>query len=343
MSRIFTVYRHTAPNGKAYIGITSQKPATRWQNGRGYSQNKLFYRAINKYGWESFKHEILFTGLTQEQAEKKEMELIKLYDLTDPTKGYNIQYGGAVAGTMTEAQRERIRARQSGALSRWYGKPAYNRGIPATEEQRKKTSEARKGKGGGERNANYKRQYTEEEKLLLSSYRKGKTDSEETKAKKSKAQRELERTDNKPVINRSTGEVYSSRGEASRATGTNPHSIEKCCKGQRKRAGGCIWSFYIEGESYPLIKEEQQKQTKKTPQRHHTEETIQKIRDARAKQTPPRGKAIVCIETGKTYRTAVEAGIDTECDSSSIRRVCKGEYAHTKGLHFAFAEQEITV
>ena len=33
---MWTVYRHIAPSGKVYIGITCQKPEYRWNNGNGY-------------------------------------------------------------------------------------------------------------------------------------------------------------------------------------------------------------------------------------------------------------------------------------------------------------------
>ena len=66
------VYKHTAPNGKVYIGITGFDPKYRWLNGRGYSMQSVFFNAIVKYGWINFKHEILFTDLTKEDALDKE-------------------------------------------------------------------------------------------------------------------------------------------------------------------------------------------------------------------------------------------------------------------------------
>ena len=63
MASNYTVYCHTNKiNGKRYVGITKQKPETRWNNGKGYS-TQYFKRAIDKYGWEEFTHEILFTNL----------------------------------------------------------------------------------------------------------------------------------------------------------------------------------------------------------------------------------------------------------------------------------------
>ena len=54
----FLVYKHTnKENGKVYIGITSQEPKRRWQNGAGY-YGTYFYYAIQKYGWDGFEHDI---------------------------------------------------------------------------------------------------------------------------------------------------------------------------------------------------------------------------------------------------------------------------------------------
>lgn len=89
----YIVYMHTAPNNKKYIGITFKAPEERWgYNGYGYKTQTKFYRAIQKYGWENFKHEILYTNLTKAEAEQKEIELIKLYD--SKNNGYNSDDGG---------------------------------------------------------------------------------------------------------------------------------------------------------------------------------------------------------------------------------------------------------
>lgn len=92
----FKVYMHISPNGKRYIGITRQEnPERRWgSNGCGYIDNEYFWRAIQKYGWGNFAHEVLYTNLTKTEAEQKEIELIALYDSTDKNKGYNIATGG---------------------------------------------------------------------------------------------------------------------------------------------------------------------------------------------------------------------------------------------------------
>lgn len=94
--KLYTVYMHINKiNDKKYIGITSQTPEVRWgSNGSGYAGCTVFYNAIKKYGWNNFEHIILFNNLEQEDACNKEIELIKAYNTTDRSCGYNISEGG---------------------------------------------------------------------------------------------------------------------------------------------------------------------------------------------------------------------------------------------------------
>ena len=50
MKSNWSVYRHTSPSGKVYVGITTQNPEARWQYGNGYKSCKLFCNTIIKYG-----------------------------------------------------------------------------------------------------------------------------------------------------------------------------------------------------------------------------------------------------------------------------------------------------
>lgn len=103
MDNTYTVYMHTNKiNGKKYIGITGREPKVRWGiNGNGYWGNPHFSNSIKKYGWDNFEHTILYTNLSKEEAETKEIELIALYDTTDMTKGYNRHMGGGSNGKHT--------------------------------------------------------------------------------------------------------------------------------------------------------------------------------------------------------------------------------------------------
>lgn len=106
---MYTVYIHKNKiNGKVYIGITGEKPETRWNNGRNYANNNYFTNSINKNGWNNFEHIIYKTGLTKEKAEQIEIDLIKKYDATNQSKGYNIQHGGNSIGKHNEATKKLI-------------------------------------------------------------------------------------------------------------------------------------------------------------------------------------------------------------------------------------------
>lgn len=88
----FVVYVHTSPSGKKYVGITRRAVCQRWQNGRGYIGNQKFYRAILKYGWDNFTHEIVASKLSESEALELEEKLIEEYDSFN--NGYNQTSGG---------------------------------------------------------------------------------------------------------------------------------------------------------------------------------------------------------------------------------------------------------
>lgn len=76
--RHYSVYVHTSPSGKYYVGMTGQQDInTRWKGGAGYSGQPYFYHAIQKYGWENFEHEVIASHLTKEEAVNFEKLLIQ--------------------------------------------------------------------------------------------------------------------------------------------------------------------------------------------------------------------------------------------------------------------------
>ena len=102
-----TIYIHINKiNNKAYIGQTSCDVKLRWQNGYNYKPCTHFYNAIQKYGWDNFKHIIFATGLTQEEANHMERLLIALYDTTNPKVGYNLRSGGNHSKLSEETKRK---------------------------------------------------------------------------------------------------------------------------------------------------------------------------------------------------------------------------------------------
>lgn len=92
----YSIYKHTNKlDGKCYIGQTKCEDLTRrWTGGNGYKECKHFNSAIKKYGWSNFTHEILETGLSEQEANDRERFYIALYRSNDPKYGYNIRSGG---------------------------------------------------------------------------------------------------------------------------------------------------------------------------------------------------------------------------------------------------------
>lgn len=205
----YRVYKHTSPSGKVYIGITCKKPEYRWNHGRGYWQNSHFTNAIKKYGWENFSHEILFSGLSKEEAEAKEVELIALYDSTDRGKGYNCERGGNAQGK-------------------------------TTDETRKKISQGRKGICVGESHPMYGKQLSAETRSKISAANRGKR-----KKRTEEHCKRISEVRSKPIVCVETGVLYGSALEAEMQLGINRGNIGSCCTGKRKTAGGFTWRHAV--------------------------------------------------------------------------------------------------
>lgn len=92
--KTWCVYVHISPSIKYYVGITCQRPESRWRYGKGYEYNTYFTRAINKYGWDNFQHEVIASNLTEEEAKNFEKLLIKKLKSNNQKYGYNLTEGG---------------------------------------------------------------------------------------------------------------------------------------------------------------------------------------------------------------------------------------------------------
>lgn len=95
------LYYHLSPSGKYYIGQTFRKSVElRWRDGlSSYQHNKYLIAAIKKYGWENFKHEVIFKlesddkEYIQDRLNQLEIEYIEKFNSLVPN-GYNIHTGG---------------------------------------------------------------------------------------------------------------------------------------------------------------------------------------------------------------------------------------------------------
>lgn len=206
----YNVYIHIFPNSKVYIGITSQKPKRRWNNGQGYKNNQYMTNAIMKYGWDNVIHKILYTNLKKEEAEEIEIKLIKEYKADNKRYGYNIEYGGCHNGKTSEITRKRI-------------------------------SKANKGKHNSPK-TEFKKGHitiiTEEIKQKISEKNKGKHASVRTEFKKGHKPLNVRK-----VLCIESDVVYDTIKKASEDTDVMACHISQVCNGKRKSAGKLHWKF----------------------------------------------------------------------------------------------------
>ena len=219
---MYIVYQHKNKiNGKVYIGITSQKPEQRWgSQGCNYKSSPHFYSAIQKYGWDNFEHNILFTELTKEQACLKEQELIKEYNSINREFGYNSASGGDIF-TMNEETKQKISQAMMGNQN--------NLGHPCSEEKKKKISNAQKG-----------REFTEEHKQKLSEAAKNR----HVPCSEEKKQILKEKSHKKSVYCEELDKIFESVQECGRQLGIPATNISKLCNGRGKTLKGYHLRYY---------------------------------------------------------------------------------------------------
>ena len=220
---MYIVYQHKNKiNGKIYIGITSRKPEERWgSNGCNYKTSPHFYSAIQKYGWDNFEHNILFTNLTKEQACLKEQELIKEFNSMNREYGYNSTSGGEIF-TMNEETKQKISQSMMGNKN--------GLGHVCTEEKKQKISKAQKG-----------RKFTEEHKQKLSDAAKNRHVPCSEEKKKTLSQNYPHK---KQVYCEELDMIYESVQECSRQLGIPATNISKLCNGRGKTLKGYHLRYY---------------------------------------------------------------------------------------------------
>lgn len=248
---MYTVYKHTCPNGKVYIGITCSDVLERWRNeGKGY-RGQYFYRAIKKYGWENINHEILHTGLTKKEAEMKEIELVQFYKSNQKEHGYNIANGGNCAGKHSLETKKKISESRIGEKNWNYGKQFseehrrkiseaqkgaknHNYGKHPSEETLKKLREAQK----GEKNPMYGKHHSEEMKNALSKQRRGEKNPMYGRTGKDNPK-------SIPVLCVETNVIYPSATVAGQELNLYATHINSVCRGKGKTTGGFRWKYAV--------------------------------------------------------------------------------------------------
>lgn len=212
----YCIYIHTDPNGKRYIGQTSMNPSLRWgKDGKGYCRRikghytqPLMANAIHKIPWEYWEHEVIYEGLTAEEADLYEEWLIYLAWSNNPKYGYNIESGGNKKKHLSEETKKKISNSHLGDKNPMFGKygeqhPKY--GTHQSEEAKQKNRGAHIGKHSG---ANHP--------MAIA------------------------------VQCIETGEVLYGAKAFQDKYGINRSHICNCCRGKRKTAGGYHWKYYEE-------------------------------------------------------------------------------------------------
>lgn len=148
---------------------------------------KILIRAIEKYGRENFKREILYISKTAEENNLKEKEFIKAFNAVQDRTFYNIAEGGDggdIFHTLPLKQQQELREvfkqKYSGCGNPMYGKHhsektkellrQVDKSYTQTEQYRQNMSKVT----SGEKNGMYGKKHTEESKQKMSIAKKGK-------------------------------------------------------------------------------------------------------------------------------------------------------------------------
>lgn len=158
--------------GKKYIGQTSNERRRKYEHYSHYnkkSKDSKFYRAVKKYGWNNFIYGVI-DYFSINELDNMEMYFIEKYNTLNT--GYNSSIGGKTSRGYihTEKTKQLLREMKVGTkhstetkqkMSRdRIGNIAWNKGIPSSEETKRKISEAIKGKK--------KKPLSQEQKLKMS-------------------------------------------------------------------------------------------------------------------------------------------------------------------------------
>lgn len=312
-NKTYCVYRHITPSGKMYIGITRLSLQARWRYGNGYKNNPYFFHAIEKYGWNNIKHEVLLEGLTEEQAELAERLFIGYWDSTNRNKGYNIEGGGNLNKEVSDETRKKMSESKQGDKHPW-------RGRRHTEESKRKMSKSHTGKV-----------FSDEHRAKLSKVKSGKgnplygkrfTDDEKTAMMMAQPyKREVQ------LINARTLEVvgeYSSIREAERQTGVVRRNIQRCCKNHRiykyetnEQGDVLVWVYKDEFE---MLDDDDKRALLSRAYKHH------------------RLHPVRCIELNEIYESVTKAAERFNTTYSNISNCCNGKRHTAGGYHWEYCD-----
>ena len=226
-------------NNKSYIGQSIDINRRRCHHLAALRGNKHFNQhlqnAYNKYKEYNFSWTVL-EYCSEDVLNDREMYWIAYYDTYN--NGFNANEGGSANRDFdrTDEFRERMSKiikdvwensdeRRQEFSQRMLGEnnPMYGRHGDLNPAYGKSRS--------GDKNGMYGRKHTDKSKELNRQAHLG-----------------AKNKNSKPVICVETGEIFASQGEVKRLKGINDTSVNKCCRGVKKTAGGYHWRYATEEE-----------------------------------------------------------------------------------------------
>ena len=374
MNKSMVVYRITnCINGKQYIGITARSLGKRISE---HEQSDYpLGKAIQHYGIENFKIEILAEGKTINELSELERSYIASCQSNDPKYGYNLTDGGEHIEGWHHTEQSRVKI--SAAL----------KGKVFTEEHKEALRQANL----GENNPMYGKHLTAEQKAKLSAALSGANNplygiprSEEVKAKISatklangRSEEAIAKTKEAcsiPVVCVETGIVYSSITEAAKELGVSRPAVAYVCHGKTKSIKGLTFQFVDTDRAQNISDRLNENRGLVNnvavvcietgivyESMHAAAESIglqpanissvcmgrsrtaggyhwRRVTDEEIDNRDRRFRAVRCIETGIVYESAVAAAASLELNLSSLYSVCNGKTQNVNGLHFEYVD-----
>lgn len=252
-------------NGKAYIGQTirslSDRMSKHFYDAFQRTEDYYFYRALRKYGKESFVWGVICECKTQKELDSAEIKYISHFKTNERNHGYNIKIGGN-GGSHSDETKEKIRIANTGykhsksakkkmSVSK-SGKNNPNYGKPMEKSRREKISKSHVGLKHTPETIEKIRQaktgtiITKETRIKISEAKTGKTFSDEAKQNMRRAQIEL---NGKPVLmlDKDTEDVVM-RFECTVDASSffekgSRQNIIRALRGKRKTAYGYKWKY----------------------------------------------------------------------------------------------------
>ena len=220
-------------NGKKYIGQHKGE-----LNDFYFGSGVLITKALEKYGKDNFKKEILEICSSREEADEKEKFYISKYNAIEDETFYNLQEGGTRGDGWRSAQRwlnshpEEAKEiyKQNGERLQWWRQKN-------SEQQAKKCLESFL-----EGSKKWKKEHPEEVKNIMKKVNEKKEEWQKTHPEEHQKQMEEWRqkgteTNSIKILCVTTNEIFNSISEAGRYYNVAQPNITKCLKGQRKSAG----------------------------------------------------------------------------------------------------------